>query len=284
MLRSVVTWILICGIALAASGAYEEALELYQHTKYEAALRLLTPLEPKSPEVNALIGKAYYGKGDFKAATEALGQAVEAEPENSHFWDWLGKAYGRRAENSSFLTAPSYASRCRKAFEMAVRLAPDNLEALNDLFSYSLEAPGFLGGGVDKAEALADRIRGLNEPEYQWALAELARKRKDYAAAEQHLRKALELEPQRVGRILDLAKFLARQGRLEESEKLFNRARQVAPKSPKVLFARASAYAEANTKLDEARRLLTTYVASDLTPDDPPRKEAEELLAKLKSD
>ena len=36
-------------------------------------------------------------------------------------------------------------------FEKSVELDGKNLEAINDLFSYYLEAPGFLGGGLDKA-------------------------------------------------------------------------------------------------------------------------------------
>jgi hypothetical protein len=38
-----------------------------------------------------------------------------------------------------------------------------NLEALADLFEYYLEAPGMVGGGIDKAESAAARIRRLNE-------------------------------------------------------------------------------------------------------------------------
>lgn len=54
---------------------------------------------------------------------------------------------------------------CRKAFERAVQLNPSNVEALNDLFEYYLEAPGFLGGGLDKASDAANRIGKLDPVE-----------------------------------------------------------------------------------------------------------------------
>ena len=66
------------------------------------------------------------------------------------YFHWLGKAQGRRAETASPFTAPSYASKARQAFEKSVELDGKNLEAINDLFSYYLEAPGFLGGGLNK--------------------------------------------------------------------------------------------------------------------------------------
>ena len=56
--------------------------------------------------------------------------------------------------------APGHASKAHRYFEKAVELDPKNLEAMNDLFEYYLEAPGFLGGGFDKAQALADAHGG----------------------------------------------------------------------------------------------------------------------------
>ena len=68
---------------------------------------------------------------------------------------WEG--YGRRAETANPLSAPMLASKARKAFEKSVELDERNLEAINDLFSYYMEAPGFLGGGLDKGGGLAAR-------------------------------------------------------------------------------------------------------------------------------
>jgi Flp pilus assembly protein TadD len=283
-MHKILIFISLSGVfAFAESPVFEQARRHYERTEYDTALRQLNTLEPKTGAALALMGKAYHGKGDFKAASKVLEKAVATEPENSHYWNWLGKAYGRRAETSSFLRAPFHASRCRKAFEKAVELDPKNLEAIVDLFSYYLEAPGFVGGGAKKAEAMAEKIGQLHEAEHQWALAELATKRKDYRAAEMHIRKAMELEPKRLGRIIDVAKFLADRGRLEESDHEFARAQELAPGAPKVLFAMAQTYVKGNRNLEEARRMLEEYLGSDLTPEDPSRSEAKKLLRKAKT-
>src|SRR6516225_6891658 len=96
--------------------------------------------------------------GEYKKATDALEKAVAAEPSNSDYALWLGRAYGRRAEMSNPFSAVGQASKARLYFERAVELDPRNLEALNDLLEYYLEAPGFRGGGTDKARATAARI------------------------------------------------------------------------------------------------------------------------------
>lgn len=259
----------------------DAAHAFYQQTQYRQALQVLEPAEPKGPSVYALLGQCYYMLNEYKKASEALQKAVDADGSNSVYWDWLGRAYGKRAETSSFFTAPGYASKTRQYFEKAVALDPENLDAIDDLFEYYLEAPGFLGGGKDKAAKLAERIRERAPAKYHSLQARLAEKNKEWDLAERELRAAVQAAPMQPGRLIDLAKFLSRRGRYAESDAAFDQARALAPESVQLKFARARAYVEANRKLDQARQLLEEYLNSSLTPDDPPRSEAEELLQKI---
>jgi cytochrome c-type biogenesis protein CcmH/NrfG len=257
------------------------ARSLYQQTQYRQALQLLEPAQPKSPSVHALIGQCYYMLEDYKKASEAFQRAVDVEPGNSVYWDWLGRAYGRRAETSSFFTAPSYASKARQYFEKAVQLDPQNLDAVDDLFEYYLEAPGFLGGGKDKAAELSERIREPSPARYHSMQARLAEKDKKMDVAEREFRAAIEAAPQEAGRLIDLARFFARQGNHTESDAAFAQAREVAPQNAQLKFQLARTYIDTKRNLDQARTLLEEYLKSPLTPDDPPRADAEELLKKI---
>ena len=271
---------LFISVALLASDAValERARELYHRTDYHGALKLLSAGSPESGADHDLIGKSYFMLGEFKKATNAFEKAIAADPMNSSYHHWLGKAYGRRAETSSPFTAPGYASKTRRSFEQAVELDPRNLEAINDLFTYYLEAPGFLGGGFDKAQALAQRIKAIDPVEYHYAQAQLAERRKDFDTTEQQLRRAAELAPKQIGRVIDLAKFLARHGKIEESEAAFNTAAAIAPGHPQLLFERAATYIQTKRNLKEARELLKQYLKAPLSPENPPRAEAEKLL------
>src|SRR5262249_39486328 len=154
-------------------------------------------------------------------ASRALERATALQPENVRILNWLGRAYGRRAEGASFLTAPSLAVSARRKFEAAHRLAPNDLEVIGDLFEYYLDAPAFLGGGTDKAEQLAARVERLDEPEYHYEQARLAEKHRELTAAERHYRRAAELAPQDAGRLIDLAEFYESQGRQSDSDAVF---------------------------------------------------------------
>jgi Flp pilus assembly protein TadD len=263
----------------AASPEYAAARKLYRTTDYRGAIRALDSASKDGPAY-LLLGQSYYMLGEYKKASETLEKAVAAEPRNSVYYNWLGRAFGRRAETSSPFTAPVYASKTREAFEKAVELDGGNKEALSDLFEYYLEAPGFLGGGSEKAAKVASAIARLDPVEGHYAQFRLAEKRKDFSAAERQLRRAAELAPRQVGRLIDLAKFLARQGRVRESDQAFDQARQVAPDAPRVLYEQADAYVRAGRNLDKARELLKQYLSAQLSPDDPPRRDAEKLLRK----
>ena len=268
----------VVALSRGASADFERAEELYQRTEYQSALDILIPLSPKSAAVYALIGKTYYMDGQSKNSATYLEKAVAEDSSNSGYYDWLGKAYGRRAEESSFLTALAYARKTRESFERAVALDEANLEALGDLFEYYLEAPGVVGGGIDKAESVAARIRRRNEVEGHYALARIAEKRRDAPTAEREYRTAMHLAPADIGRVIDLAAFLSKQGRYQESEELFDLAGHMTPDSPKLMFARAASYVQTGRKLPEARALIQRYIGSRHTPDDPSRSEVEALL------
>src|SRR3569623_142622 len=130
----------------------------------------------------------------------------------------------------------SESKKAHQAFEKAVALDPHNNEAKNDLFDYYLNAPGVLGGGIEKAEALSRGIAGDRPVEHEFEEAQIAEKRNDLTKAEAHFRKAMELAPHDAGRIMDLARFLAKHGRFTESDELFARAHKAQPNKPDVNF------------------------------------------------
>jgi tetratricopeptide (TPR) repeat protein len=163
-----------------------------------------------------------------------------------------------------------------------VHLDPGNADALNDLFDFYMQAPGVMGGGLDKAQKLLPQIAKHDPVGAHLAQARIDEEKKSFDKAEAELRLTVKLAPDKVGLYLNLAQYLARHGRYEESEAVFRQADKLAPDSPRTLYARADAYIQAQRNHGEARDLLKKYLDSqNLTPDDPPRWEALKLLKKV---
>lgn len=274
--------VLLLGATLPAqTSPLEQARKLYQQTDYRSALQVLDAKGQPGADALELAGRCHYMLSDFKKATESLERAARTAPDRASTHLWLGRAWGRRAELSNPLMAPSYASKARLNFEKAVALDPNNREAASDLLQYYLEAPGFLGGGLDKAAMLADKMRGSDPVEATYALAQIAEHRKQYDLSERYLRKVVELRPRHVGRLVDLALLLGRHGKYQEMEATFAQAEKIDPANPTLLFERASLYISSKRNTGKAKELLEKYMTLPLTPEDPPREEAKKLLTQV---
>jgi cytochrome c-type biogenesis protein CcmH/NrfG len=271
--------ILVAVVALWAGGPeFDLAHKLYNSTDFQQSIKVLLAIPAKDAAVYALLGRNYYMEGEFKKATEALEKAFELDPKNAEYALWLGRSFGRRAETASPFTAPGYASKTRQYFEKAVSLNPANLDAQGDLFEYYVEAPGFLGGGMDKAENTARQVERISPPEGLALEAKLAEKRKEYPRAEEKLRRAMEVAPHQVGRFIELARFLFRRGRLDEADQVLARANQAQPDSPRVMYATAEIYVKGHRNLDVAKELLKRYMSAATGPEDPSKADAAKLL------
>src|SRR5215470_14616661 len=94
--------------------------------------------------------------------------SVKLAPDNSEYNRWLGRAYGGKAEKSrSFFLA----RKVKKAFETAVHLAPQSIEARRDLMQFCIEAPWIVGGDKGTAKEQIDAIQKLSPLEGRLARA-----------------------------------------------------------------------------------------------------------------
>lgn len=126
---------------------------------------LLSPQVQSHTEVASakfyIQGVSLYQQSKYKEAKKALEKAVQLEPDVSSYHHWLGKVYGRMAENSGPFRAMSLSRQALEKLETAVELDDDNVEAMKDLMEYYRQAPRFLGGNREKAEELGRRIKAL---------------------------------------------------------------------------------------------------------------------------
>ncbi|MFQ5661086.1 MAG: tetratricopeptide repeat protein [Gammaproteobacteria bacterium] len=108
--------------------------------------------------------QAYYQASDYEEALSSIKQAVKLSPDNSDYQHFLGKCYGRVAENANWLKAMSLTRKTREAFEKAVELDHHNVSALRDLMSFYRRAPGFLGGDRNKADKIERLLSMIDVP------------------------------------------------------------------------------------------------------------------------
>lgn len=200
---------------LPQGGDLTEAIHFYQRGEFQEAVNLLRQLKNSSlieHEVRFWLGKSYIKIRKWGDGVKEMERAVELQPSNAKYHLWLGRAAGFHAEHSSFLRAPFRARRVLKEFEIARDLAPDDLDVRFDLLEYYLNAPGFLGGGKDKAEVEAEVIAKLDPQKGYNARATIHRKNENWDMARQELSQATIDYPNDADAWKDLAGYLLDRG------------------------------------------------------------------------
>lgn len=177
--------------------------------KVDVALAELDRL-PADASAQALRCSLYASIDKADDALRACEAASVLAPTNSDAALALARALGKKADGSGALTGLRMVGKIRTAFERAVQLDGTNVEALSDLGEFYVEAPALVGGGLDKAQALVTRLQPLSPARAHRLAAMVAAKRKDNARAEQEYRAELALAPTPEAYV-DLARFYGSQ-------------------------------------------------------------------------
>jgi tetratricopeptide (TPR) repeat protein len=235
--------------------------------------------------------------GQWDAAASECEQAVKLDGRNSAFHLWLGRALGEKADHAGFMSAYSLAKRTRSEFEEAVRLDPKNVAALSDLGDFYRQAPGVVGGGIDKAQGIVQQLDKLDVARAHELRAQIAEQQKDPATAERELKAATSGGPHPALAWSSLASFYGHQKQYDRMESAVKSAMTAAQHdkgaaiayydTAGVLMEAGQAKAgrvEAGTQDAQlAVTLLETYLASPSKTEDGPAFKAHLRLARLKA-
>jgi tetratricopeptide (TPR) repeat protein len=200
MVRVGVLLILFLNSLAAAGTQFSGAEEMYNRAQYRAVIEDLKPFEAQ-PEALRLTGRSFFMLGDFRKAVQYFQRLVKINPLNSIDFQWLGKAWARRADTSSPVRAPGYNVNARKSFERAVELDPSSVSTLKELLELYLDRRG-----LEKAQAIATRIGELDAAEGVRAQERILFRRQELATPEEKVRMAIDQVSNQVSRAIDLSR------------------------------------------------------------------------------
>jgi tetratricopeptide (TPR) repeat protein len=234
-----------------------------------ASLHQILVAQPNDAVAHQLLCRTYYAQQITDSAIHECELAVANAPSSSDNQMWLARAYGYKAEHANPISALSLAVKVRTAFEKAVQLDPENIQAMSDLGQFYVAAPSLIGGGVDKAEALAVRMQPHFPAQSHRLLALIAEKKNDEALAEIEFRNAVAAGKTPEAWI-DLGYFYERHHQPARMVDALQSAVDADHRKGPPLVDAASILSEANTSPERAEELLRTYLASGAKTDEAP--------------
>lgn len=234
----------------------------YDAGDYDAAERILKQVadrEPENGEIELLLAKTYYEMQEHDAAIASAEKAVTIDPGNSVYHEWLGKAYGDKAEHAGWFSALSLAHKTRKEFETAVRLDEHNFAARQALVEFDCSAPGIAGGGEDKAQPHIAKLAAMDAAEGYYAKGNCRRQKKDFAAADAEFRKALDSHPKSIALVYDIGDYAMKREDAPLLLEVANTGERESPSDPRGKFYRAVGFILKRERATEAERFLRGY-------------------------
>jgi len=273
---------LISPVRLFADNAQAESL-LKQGRVDEAAAMLNQVLAADSKDARAhqLLCRVYYAQDIADSAVKECEQATQLDSANSDSQMWLGRAYGLKASQVNMLNAFTLAKKVHVAFERAIQLNPANVTAMDDLGHYYVDAPAIVGGGVDKAQALAQKLMVRSPAKGHKLLAMIARKNKDMTTAESEFKAAVAASGKTPDTWVDLGLFYQQQSQYDKAVAALQSSIEVNRTKNASLVDAASILTDMHRQLDLAERLLRDYLASPAKSEDAPAFKVHEQLGDL---
>lgn len=288
---------------MGADGPAVRALLEGRVDEAQALLRTALAQDSSDGTAHELLCRVFYSQEQADPAIHECELAIAGIPATdaaraSNAQLWLGRAYGMKARHAGPLAGFSLARKVHTAFEAAVQLNPSNVDALSDLGEYYVDAPSIVGGGDDKARALAARMLPRFAPDAHRILALLAESNKDLPTAESEFKLAISsaraseahtLAEAQSGGWIDLAHFYQTHNRPDDAVAAVHSALALDRTIPAerahspLLVEAASILTALHREPAVAERCLRDYLAGHARSDAAPAFKVHLQLARLLS-
>ncbi|MCH8928081.1 MAG: hypothetical protein IIB39_05120 [Candidatus Marinimicrobia bacterium] len=124
--------------------------------------KMLIGTYPEKSEGYRILCMYWISENDWDRAIKFGKKAVKLDEHSGMAHHWLGRAYGRKAQNSSRFRAAFLVGKVKKHFKKAAELMPDYIRTHEDLFKFYSGSPRLAGGSRKKAEEELEHIVKLD--------------------------------------------------------------------------------------------------------------------------
>lgn len=202
----------------------EQGKKLYENRKPEEAKKIFASISSGSKDYAAAqyhLGRIAFDAQKFEEAMEFFEEAVDENEQVADYHEWLGNAMGNVATTANMFRQGLLAPKMKAAWERAIELDSKRLGPRFSLIEYYTQAPGIMGGSMEKAAATAKEIVKLDAAAGHRALGGVFAKQEKMADAEREYREAMKLDPKYAPA---LASFYLSQKQFEKAFSLFEDA------------------------------------------------------------
>ena len=274
--------LLLTFVSFAAEPDLSAGIALFEQEKYaEAKAFFEKHNDGKNAQALYYLGRIAVEQDDYETAEAHLEKACALSPDIHEYVSWLGKAYGSHGREADLITKGLLAPKIHKAFARAVELKPDDVESRQDLVSFYIEAPSFLGGSFEKAREQAAAIEKLDGAEGARAYARISRAENKPEDAYAALKKGSAAAPDNVPLAIDAALAAQEVKRWNDSFAILEDVVSRKPDAWLAMFYIGRGAALSGENLERGAQAIEKFLAESPKDDQFPRDAAHNRLGQI---
>jgi tetratricopeptide (TPR) repeat protein len=185
----------LSGAETADFASARALFEANRSVEARRAFEALAVAEPSNADVHYYLGRLALSREDADTAVRELETAESLDPGSARDHQALGDAYGYSAMKAGIFSKYGLARKCLAEFQRASELDPADVDTHARLLEFYSRAPWVIGGGLDKAQSEAAKIRELDPKRGHQAYAALYLSDGKYDLALSELEAALKAAP-----------------------------------------------------------------------------------------
>jgi tetratricopeptide (TPR) repeat protein len=258
--------------ALAQNATVATGRQLYEAKKPAEAKKILTQIDDDHKDYAAAqyyLGRIAYDEKQYEDAADFLAEAAEANPNVADYHFWHGAAMGMDAQQSGMMRKGMLAPKIKTAFEKTVALDPKNIEAMNSLVQFYIQAPGFMGGDLKKGLEMANRMKALDKARGAMAAAEVHLADKKPALAEAEYAALVKAEPTKMEYLIALANYYLGQKQYDKAFAVYDPLLKKEPENLSASYQLGKLAAVSGLQLDRGETGLKKYLQTTPAKDQP---------------
>src|SRR5262245_19434906 len=263
-MRQIVVLLVMVALKDANAQCSAATQKLVTDQKYDLARAEAEALVKKNPSDDVAlhcVGWVLMGADKSKDAIEWFERAVKVNDKVSAHHLMLANALGDQAEHTNKLKLPFLARRVKSEFDKAAQLDPTSIDAKHGLIQFYSQAPGIMGGSMDKAKAQALEIGKLNAMRGHLEMAALLERDKDPTGAEREYNAGVTAAPDSRISYNRLGKFYARQKKHADAVATYERLLKVKPDAMNAHLSIAWSLVQSGKDIDRAEREAKAWFA-----------------------
>lgn len=174
----------------------QTAARLFEQQKYDQARVVYLKIalrEPRNPDAIEHLGDLEAMGRKWSSAADYYRRLVAIRPNDAQAQYKFGGALSMIAGTSNTFKALSLVGEIRSAFENAIRLDPNHINARWALVEFYLQLPGIFGGSEAKATKYANQLARLSPVDHYLAKARIDEYFERFSSAEKNYKKADEI-------------------------------------------------------------------------------------------